>query len=372
MTPCALKIAERIRREGPILFEQFMEQALYDPQYGYYMSTVKRIGREGDFFTSSHLHPVFGRLMGRQIEEMWEVMGRPGLFTVVEMGAGEGLMCGDVLAYLDRTPMAGSLRYVIVERNPAVRDRQQALLGTMGARVSWTDSLDGLSCFSGCFFTNELIDAFPVHLIQKQGALAEVSVGINGDSFFETPGPALDPELEEYFRVFAPELPDGYRTEANLRARQWLGRIAGLLDEGFLLTIDYGYPADEYYDADRNRGTLMCYYRHEFGEDTFLHVGEQDITAHVNFSALKRWGEEFGLAGVGYCSQGSFLISAGIDKEIEELARSSRDYLFELAKVKRLFMPQGLGESHKVLVQCKGEKKAPLRGFSLRNQLKRL
>lgn len=372
MTPCALKIAERIQREGPITFEQFMEQALYDPQEGYYMSGSRRIGREGDFFTSAHLHPVFGRLIGRQVEEMWEAIGRPDIFTLVEMGAGEGLVCADMLGYLDSTAMAGHLRYVIVERNPVVRSRQQALLGAGDERLSWVSSPEELRSFTGCFFTNELIDAFPVHLIQNQQGIREISVGWNGELFYETPGPPASSELEEYFRLFAPALSDGYRTEANLRVLPWLRQVAGLLDEGFLLSIDYGYSAEEYYDEERNRGTLMCYYRHGLSEDPFEHIGEQDITAHVNFSSLRRWGADCGLAGVGYCSQGSFLISAGIDREIEELARSSKDYLFELSRVKRLFMPQGLGESHKVLVQYKGDRDISLRGFSLRNQIKRL
>ncbi|HYQ48157.1 MAG TPA: SAM-dependent methyltransferase, partial [Thermodesulfovibrionales bacterium] len=146
--------------------------------------------------------------------------------------------------------------------------------------------------------------------------------------------------------------------------------IASVLTRGFVFTIDYGYPAEEYFCDDRNRGTLMCYHRHQLSEDAFAHIGQQDITAHVDFSCLKRWGAEMGLQPVGYCSQGTFLLANGIDREIARLAETSPDYLFELARVKKLFMPQGLGESHKVMIQYKGSDVPKLRGFSLRNQLR--
>jgi SAM-dependent MidA family methyltransferase len=156
----------------------------------------------------------------------------------------------------------------------------------------------------------------------------------------------------------------------NLRIRDWLQDIGAILEKGFVFTIDYGHPEEEYYSEDRNRGTLLCYYNHEFGEDPYKNIGDQDMTSHVNFSSVKRWGEETGLKTLGYCSQGTFLLAMGIDQEIAKLAATSDEYLFELGRIKKLFLPQGMGDSHKVLIQYKGEDLPKLQGFSIRNQLR--
>ncbi len=372
MNPLEEKIGRRIRREGPICFDAFMDMALYDPEYGYYMAAEPRIGRAGDFYTSSHLHPVFGRLIGRQVEEMWHLLSRPDPFHIIEMGAGEGYVCADMLAYLRDRDVFRSLRYAIIERNPAVRQRQEERLAEFGHAVVWPESLASLGKKVGCFFSNELVDAFPVHLVEERGGLREICVGCDGSAFYETPcEPAAG--VREYLAAFgSSDLPEGYRTEVNLRARDWIKEVAAVLEQGFVITIDYGYTAEEYFAEDRNRGTLLCYHGHETSEDPYQLVGTRDITAHVNFSSLRMWGEEAGLATAGFCPQGSFLISLGIDKELDRLAKTSDDYLFELGRVKSLFMPGGMGESHRVLVQQKGVNAVPLRGFRFRNQAGRL
>ena len=149
----------------------------------------------------------------------------------------------------------------------------------------------------------------------------------------------------------------------------WLEEIASVLSEGFILSIDYGYTAEEYYDEDRLKGTLLCYYKHQINENPYGNIGKQDITAHVNFSSLKKWGEEFGLKTTGYCPQGTFLISLGIDEAIAEIYGDSPDYSSEILNIKNLILPQGMGETHKVMVQYKGEGTPKLRGFSIRNQV---
>lgn len=365
------KIAGIIRERGPITFERFMDICLYDPEYGYYTSRQLPVGREGDFYTSPHLHPVFGRLIGRQVEEMWEKMGR-GRFTLVEMGAGRGYLAADMLGYLREREIFAGLRYIVVELNPRVREQQASQLREFEGLVTWVSSLSEIRGVRGCVLSNELLDAFPVHVVVMEEELGEVYVGYADGRLREEIGPLSTPVLAEYFSRMGIRLQSGYRTEVNLRVASWLGEIDESLEEGFVLTVDYGYTGREYYSEDRNRGTLMCYSRHQFSEDPLVRIGEQDITAHVDFSALKRWGEERGIKTLGYTSQGAFLMSSGLDEEIQRLVSSSRDYLFEAAKIKGLILPQGMGESHMVMIQYKGDGTPSLKGFTMRNRMRYL
>lgn len=378
MNPLQKKIIKRIEGEGPITFEAFMDMALYDPEFGYYVSRGQRIGREGDFYTSSHLHPLFGAMVGKQIRQMWELTGSPDGFTIVEMGAGEGYVCQDMLDYMKRVEnqehgekrsFYKSLQYLIVERNELQRRRQQERLSGHTEKITWISDVRDAGTIRGCIFSNELLDAFPVHLLRMEEQLKEVYVRYDGSGFAEQAGDLSSNAISEYFRDAGVQLESGYTTEVNLRIRSWLRDMEAVLETGFVFTIDYGYPADEYYSVDRNRGTLLCYRNHEFGEDPYTNIGDQDMTSHVNFSSVKRWGEEIGLKALGYCSQGTFLLAMGIDKEISRLTEAS-DYLFEVGRIKKLFLPQGMGESHKVLIQYKGEDLPKLQGFSIRNQLR--
>ncbi len=366
------KIIEKIRREGRITFERFMEVALYDPDFGYYTSHKTRIGREGDFYTSSHLHPAFGAMVGKQIEEMWKWLGRPEDFTIVEMGAGAGFVCRDMLDYLRGSDFFRSLRYVIIELNPSLRNLQKGLLAGYAGIVKWFSSLREVGSLTGCIFSNELLDAFPVHLVFMEEELKEIYVAVSDLKLREDAGPLSTDGISEYVTAFSLELKRGYRTEVNLRIKEWLQSIDAILAEGFVFTIDYGYTAREYYTEERDRGTLTCYYRHQLSEDPLQNIGEQDITAHVNFSSVSRWGEEIGLKTVGFCGQGAFLVSLGVDEEIKKKASGSKDSLFEIARMKKLILPQGMGESHMVMIQYKGDGFPDLRGFSVRNRIKHL
>lgn len=375
--PLKQKIIRRIKAEGRISFEQFMEMALYDPEFGYYRSPDLVIGKGGDFYTSAHLHPVFGGMVGRQIMEMWEFSGRPDRFAIIEVGGGEGHICRDMLTYLQGSPFFDALRYSIVEINPAMQQKQKALLGSPGGvagnKVQWVSSLADIGPVGcGCVFSNELLDAFPVHLVEMADELREIYITVRGETLIEEPGPLSSGTVADYFDGMKVCLERGYRTEANIRIRDWLRDVSRVLNEGFVLTIDYGYLARDFYSEDRNRGTLICYYRHQANEDPLSHIGMQDITCHVNFSAVNTWGEEAGLKTIGLSSQGAFLVSLGIDEEIQRLSETSEDYPFELARIKKLIVPQGLGDSHMVMVQYKGTGKPALRGFSLRNQMKYL
>ncbi|KJU83474.1 protein containing DUF185 [Candidatus Magnetobacterium bavaricum] len=359
-------IRGRIRREGgAISFKEFMSLSLYYPGYGYYTSVSTQIGRAGDYFTAPHLHPVFGALVARQTDEMWQLMGRPTDFHIVEFGAGRGYLAADMLGYLRGSDLYDALTYLIVELNPYVQRQQEQLLAPFAGKVRWVSAAADVAPLRGCILSNELIDAFPVHVITMAGdTLREVWV----DEDFNEVLRSCGDEILAYVRKFDLQLCDGYRTEVNLVVRDWLREVSGMLVEGFVFTIDYGYPAWQYYSADRSRGTLLCYSGHRVSDNPYTNVGIQDITAHVNFSALKRWGDDIGLTTVGFSPQGTFMVSMGIEDLLAGMLESEQ-YQLEVARVKRLLLPQGMGESHKVLIQYKGGIGEPvLRGFTLRNQ----
>jgi SAM-dependent MidA family methyltransferase len=215
----------------------------------------------------------------------------------------------------------------------------------------WVRTVKELPRIRGCIFSNELLDAFPVHLVEMHDELKEVYVGYTNNNFIELFKSVSSLRITNYFNVYLVNIPRGFRTEINLRIKDWLKEIDNILSEGFILTVDYGYTASEYYDRERSKGTL------------YINIGSQDITAHVNFSSLKKWGDELGLKTIGYCPQGTFLVALGIDEVIRELYRNSPDYSSEILKIKGLFLPQGMGESHKVMIQYKGV------NITLRNQL---
>ncbi len=355
MTPAEHLIAARILREGPITFRDFMEMALYHPQVGYYATSGGRIGKKGDFFTSSSLGPLFGRVLARQLMEMVDILGGG---VLVEMGAGQGHLARDVL---EETARQGRrVSYVVVEKSPAMRELQGVILE--GFSVEWVESLEELKPLDGVFFSNELVDAFPVHMVEMtEDGLMEVLVDWRAGGFREVLAPPTTPRLEEYFQELGVELPPGFRTEVNLDALDWLSLVASRLKRGFLITIDYGFPSQELYQDYRRRGTLMAYYRHGTCEDPYVRVGEQDLTAHVNFSALAHWGEKEGFKVLGFLPQAHFLLGLGIlDLLSEEEGREG-----ERLAAKALLLPGGMGETFKVLIQAKGVEPSGLLGLSM-------
>ena len=346
-----------------------MEMVLYYPEYGYYTSADTEIGCRGDFYTSSHVHPVFGALIGKQIAEMWEVMGKLDSFHIIEMGAGRGFLSHDMLSYLRDTEFYDVLSYVIVEINPRLQEKQKQQLSGFKQKTQWVSSLTQISPVIGCLFSNELLDAFPVHMINiHDGKINEIYVNIENDEFYEV-YKECKPEVINYLSEFCITLPQDYRTEVNLDIKDWLKDAAITLREGFIFTIDYGYPAADYYSPERTRGTLLCYHRHQVHDNLYQQVGEQDISAHVNFSAVKKWGEEYGFKPVGFSSQGTFLVSLRIDEVLQERYAAEENSASGRNTVSQLISPAGLGESHRILIQYKGKQKHKLGGFSLRNRL---
>jgi len=299
-------------------------------------------------------------MLGKQIEEMWHIFGdKP--FTVVEIGAGTGLLSVDVISHLKKNhELYRDMNYCIVEKSPSLKKEQEKILG--GDKVKWYDSIRDLQVMEGIIFSNELPDAFPVHLVEMGNELMEVFVGYE-KGFNEILRPASN-QLKDYLKELDVILQLGYRTEINLDAIKWMEEIGRALKKGFLITVDYGYPSDELYQEYRNRGTLLCYYNHSVNESPFEHIGEQDMTSHVNFSALDHWGKKFGLELCGFTDQAHFLLGLGIDEYLKKLQEQSpTDYYKKMLPVKSLIMD--MGETFKVLIQEKGVEHCELSGLKL-------
>ncbi len=376
----ACRIAESANQR--ITFAEYMALVLYHPEHGYYATKAVNIGRQGDFFTSPHLGADFGELLAEQFFQMWEILEQPVPFMILELGAGQGLLAADILEYLYRhyPDFFEVLDYVIVERSVAMRNEQQQRLHSLPLRWATLEEIPADS-ITGCCFSNELVDAMPVNqLVIAGGQLREIYVTTgDGTGFVEVTGEPCTPRLAEYFDLVSIELPStaypaGYRSEVNLAALDWLGMIADRLQRGYLLTIDYGYPARRYYTPARPQGTLQCYYRHRHHDNPYINIGRQDITAHVDFTALELWGEVCGLQKIGFTQQALFLMALGLGDRIAALstggsgmeAQGLESLLRRREALHQLIYPLGLG-GFGVLVQSKGLTKAetaqPLKGL---------
>ncbi len=366
-------ILSRIREGEPVPFSRFMEWCLYHPDYGYYNSDRTRIGKEGDYYTAPSVHPMFGRLIAKQLAQMSGILGTD-TFTVVEMGAGRGFLCLDILGWArEKSPeFYGRLHYRLLDASRSHRKEQAERLAfyEREGKVSWGDEGElenGESRYDGCFLSNELVDAFPVHrVVVCGGKLREIYVGEGGGGFTELVGEPSRPEIAEYFARFGVVLEEGQHAEINLRACRWIGTVGRCLRRGFVVTIDYGDIARELYASRRRNGTLMCYFRHQASENPYERIGGQDMTSHVNFSALIREGEAAGLAFTGLVPQYRFLIAMGLLAKMEEAAggMSELEGLKMRLSLKHLIEPgAGMGESFKVLIQHKGVEKPLLDGM---------
>jgi len=316
------ELRRKIQQKGPIPFADYMDEVVRF----YYSSPRNPIGTDGDFYTSADLDPIFGSLLARQFERWSKDFDK---FTLVELGAGKGLLARDILR-THRFP------YMILERSSPMRRRQEELLREFD--VTWIDELP--TGMTGCIFSNEFFDALPVHRIaSRDGVLKEIYVT---EDFQEVEGDLQIP--------FSIPLKEGYVTEVNVAAREWIQRIARSLDRGYHLAIDYGYLSEKFYSNPH--GTLMCYWRHQAVENPYIRIGEQDITAHVNFSDLMEAAPS--LETVSFKTQMDYLVELGILDEIEKLAKAGDAVSMQrLTRIKKLILPDSMGERFKVLVQTK-------------------
>ncbi len=369
MTPLAVLLAERIRRLGPITFAEYMRECLYHPVHGYYSSPEAR--HYADYYTSVDVSPVFGRLLTRQFNEMWEQLDRPAEFLLVEAAAGTGRLAGHILEFAERRlpDFFRALRYVAVELSAARRDQLAAFLSRFVAtgKCQPANEIPARIPF-GCVFSNELIDALPVHrVVQLRGALKELFVGHDRSSFVEVPQALSTCAITDYFAAQQVSLQDGQLAEAGLEACDWIMEIGRRLGFGFVLTIDYGHEAAELYDDHHMSGTLLSYVGHHVSEKLCAAPGQQDLTAHVNFTALGKWGARQGLEALGLVSQTAFLLALGKRNDFADLYDESMNEAARTRvrlQLKTLIYPEGMGERFQVFVQQKGVPNAKLTGLS--------
>ncbi|WP_136667884.1 class I SAM-dependent methyltransferase [Flavobacterium sp. H122] len=344
-------IVHKIQDNGSISFHDFMEMALYYPQLGYYTSNGNPIGVKGDYYTSPQLTPLFGVLIGKQLEEMWEVMGK-GKFTVVEYGAGTGKLCRDIMDYLKtNAEFYENLNYCIIEKNLERKENENCRLPE---KVSWHDSIADITEIRGCILSNELVDNFPVHQVVMGEELMEVFIGYD-KNFIELLKPA-SAALKDYFEELNIILPKDYRTEINLQATRWITEIARALKKGYVITIDYGYTSAQLYREQKRLGTLMCYNKHTTNENLYTNIGSQDITSHVNFSALCHWGFKNGLKCVSLTSQADFLMQLGFKECLREMTMTNKNIIDAVKEEAFLTytLLLDMGTKFKVLIQEKG------------------
>ena len=361
------KIVQEIRRQGSVPFSRYMEMCLYDSDLGYYSRNAEQFGKAGDFFTSSDIHAVFGRLLARQFEEMWRALGSPAELEILELGPGRGLFARDVLDWAEKKFPAffHAVRYSLLESSPALQAHLRSTLSRHFA--SGKASLVGNPKPSSpdtpaLFFANEFFDALPVEILSAQG---ELRISEKDAHLFETWAPASAEALEFVDRYGVHPEPLE-RVEAPLVSQRYMSEIAASLRAGFLVVIDYGYTRQEQL-AGRHRDTLLAYRRHSSSRDPYEAPGEQDITAHVNFTALAAAAERQGVRVHPLLTQSQFLLGIGEVTQFSDAFEECR-LPQERAKValqlKHLVTPAGLGETFHVLVGSKGVPPEVVSGLS--------
>jgi SAM-dependent MidA family methyltransferase len=359
-TPLAALLAEHIRAWGPITFAKYMDACLYDPQHGYY-TRAEQLPRR-DYFTSVDASPIFGRLLTRQFQEIWVQLEKPAEFLLVELGAGSGALATQILDFSAESfpEFYRALQFVAVERSAA--RRAAATAGPLAkhaaaARFAAVSDLPAqIAC--GCIFSNEFFDALPVHRLVREGNdLREIYVGLGANGLCEQFGALSAPALAGYLTEQGITLQEGQIAEINLEACAWIKEVGARLARGFVLSVDYGHQAEELYDHRHMRGTLLAYEKHRASENFFRAPGDQDLTAHVNFSALASHGSQAGLRRTGFTSQSNFLLSLARHSDFADLqsptmteGQQTRARLL----FKTLTYPEGMGETFQILIQHKG------------------
>ena len=353
----AERLKELIRREGSLTFHDWMKAALYDPNGGYYQrADRKRWGREGDYRTSPERSELFAATFARYFVKLAEELDE---LTIVECGGGDGSFAAGVLRTLrDQFPSRFvETQYVICELSDDARSRAQERLSEFGERVQFCAGWDQVSVKSGICFSNELLDAFPVHRVVKSDAgLSELYVTVNsvGD-FASSTGPLSTPRLAEFISAYSIELARGQIIEINLAIDSWLSAVSEKLENGFLITVDYGAEAGELYDARlRPEGTLRGFSRHGFVEDLLADPGEYDLTTSVNWTQVKRVGEKLGWKVIDFVPQDKFLLNAGLLDQLQyrlDAAETEAERVSLTTGAREMILPGGMASSFQVLVQ---------------------
>lgn len=363
--PAALEYSEKtvalIKGEiqaagGWIPFSRFMAQALYTPGLGYYSAGMHKFGAAGDFVTAPEISALFGQTLAQQAAQVLRLTAG----NILEIGPGSGRLASDLLSELEQLGQLPE-RYFLLEVSADLRQRQQHLLARFAPRVEWLDALP--ASFAGLIIGNEVLDAMPVHLVAwGEDGIFERGVSIADGQFSWSERKLTSGEL--FDSAASLDVPPGTISEIGLAARGFIATLAGLLEKGAILMLDYGFGQNEYYHPQRSSGTLMCHYRHHAHDDPFYLPGLQDITSHVDFTAIAEAGVKHGLKLLGYTSQAHFLINSGIT---DLLARASPEqasaYLPLAAQAQKLLNPAEMGELFKAIALGKGVD-TPLLGFA--------
>jgi SAM-dependent MidA family methyltransferase len=357
------RVAAHIRGEiasngGWISFARYIELALYAPGLGYYSAGARKLGKAGDFVTAPEISPLFGQTLARQVQEIL----RSGFDEVLEVGAGSGALAATLLEELDSNE-AAPRSYLILELSADLRERSRDTLAArvphLLERVAWLNRLP--PAFSGVVIGNEVLDAMPVHVVRVNGGrIEEGGVGVRSERL-DWSWRVASGELLEAARELG--LAEGFRTEIGLAARGFMRSLGGVLEKGVALFVDYGFPRGEYYHPQRREGTLMCHYRHHAHTDPFFLPGLQDITSHVDFTAVAVAAREAGLALAGYTSQAQFLVNCGITELMQRTPAEDQARFLPLAnQANRLMSPAEMGELFKAIA-FERDHSAPLVGF---------
>ncbi len=343
-TPLSALIQAEIAANGPLPFARFMALALYHPEHGYYASGRARIGRKGDFFTNVSVGPLFGKLLAREFAAEWQRLGEPAEFTIVEQGAHHGDFAADALQGLRECAPAcfAAARYIIIEPSAALAEQQRKRLA--GLPAEWLESIEDLRPFTGLHFSNELLDAFPLHLVHWSGTdWTERSVIVQSGEFAFTDTPLTTSEVREACEKIPLPLPPGYITEVNPAAAKWVRDVSAKLVRGSILLIDYGYPREDYYGIHRPEGTLSAYTNHQREPNPLARPGEIDLTAHVEFTSVIEAADALGLREAEFTDQHHFMVRHGMQHFADGANAGERRAFMTLMH------PQFMGSAFKVL-----------------------
>jgi SAM-dependent MidA family methyltransferase len=370
----AARIRDEIERDGPITFARFMELALYDPDGGYYRSEAARPGRDGDFLTAPEAHPIFGQALSRAVADAWDQLDRPDPFVLRECGAGTGTLAVAILDALttERPDLASVIRYEPIEVEPRRLEAIASRLGAAGHGARLTVPVSTDRPVDGFFLANEVLDALPTHrVVQRAGELREILVGSREGELVDVEADLSTPGLVRRLADDGVSLADGQRGEICLAIDAWIVSAAASLGRGVVMLIDYGYTAAELYDPIRRRdGTLRAYLRHRVHDDPYLHVGRQDLTAHVDVTAVERAASVGGLTHLGTTTQAEFLVGLGTEDLLHAIqadpATTLEDYLAVRSALVRLLDPAAMGRFRVMAFGRGWPDRSPLAGLGYR------